>query len=229
MSVSGVNSVAFAGKIKATKQGNEYEKSNEGKKYYPLVAVAGLTAEGLLGIGEIKKALNSNVLDRYFKDLNLENSLFGPLKPVETKMSKGKIAGLATGFLIATAGVAVGFGAILDAIINKTRKKDADKFAQTEVAQKRTNKGKKVCTWIGLGIGAISLLDKIRTKAPKKSLIATIPLALASWFAIGAIYDHGVNKFRNNLQNKADKAVDNEVKLDKKIEEKVNEKIEEKA
>ena len=39
MNVSGVNSVAFAGQRQITKKGNEYEKTNTGKKVGLLVGV----------------------------------------------------------------------------------------------------------------------------------------------------------------------------------------------
>lgn len=183
MNVGSVNSVTFNGRIKETEIGVKYEKSNEGKKYYPLIPLAGLG---------LHFAINPDSALELFKS---------------TPMPKDKVTAAAT--VIATAigvgAIAVGLGAILDAFINKTRRKDANKLAVTSKLDSDTNKGKKVCTAIGAGVAALGLITKHSSFGIKSgNKIITAIITTAGWLGIGAIYDHGVNKFRHKLAEKAD-------------------------
>ena len=98
MNVGSVNSVAFAGKIKTTKKGNEYKKTNTGKTVGLSVAV-GLTALSYLRRGSRK------ILSEGFK------------------VSKGKtVLAVAIGTAISTL-IFGGIGAIIDGFVNHHRRK----------------------------------------------------------------------------------------------------------
>lgn len=116
------------------------------------------------------------------------------------------------GFWLLAIGVCYGIGALLDNGINKTRKKDADKYAQTGEISKNTNKGKKIGTEIGAGIGAAVALTCYAVIASKKQQtnkavkllpVLFIPLSVLPGLFYGWIYDHGVNKFRKSLLQKS--------------------------
>lgn len=179
MNVSSVNSVNFRGKTGETNIGIKYEKSNEGRKYYPLIVLAGTGVQCAL--------------------MPKENiALFKKIPAFQNK-STATLAILGTiGFVGA---LAYGCGYILDAIINKRRRKDANKLAVTSELNQETNKGKKVCTAIGVGAAALGLITKnpMLGNARPNKIISAIAVA-AGWLGIGAIYDHGVNKFRNKLK-----------------------------
>lgn len=211
MSVNGVNSVSFAGKTAMTEKGNEYKKSNEGKKLFPLL--------GLAGFG-ISTAINPSYIN-----IPKEQGGLGGMK------YKGLII---AGSAIGSAAICLGYGAITDMFINKARRKDADKFAETGMVSKKTNKGKEIGAAIGLSLGALSLgsiqlVEKIikqNPKLPKINISRTkklsmIPMAVALWTSAGAILDHGKNKFRDKLAAEAD--------FNAKVEEKVAEAITEKV
>lgn len=173
-----VNSVKSCPTFSAqTKKGNEYEKCNEGKKIIPIV---GLTEIALLA------NLNKKAKESYGFFINKE-------KPLVSVVATIAILGA----------LYVGLGAILDSVINKTRRKDADKFAETGEVPEKTNKGKNVCVSIGLGMGLVSLLS---SRKPLKSMdfqdFLVVPSELIAWGAAGVIYDNAVNKFRNKATNK---------------------------
>lgn len=198
------NNQIFSGKIKKTEKGNEYEKSNEGKKYAPLCMFAST------GISmAIDKAL-----DKF--------SPAGYLLFEAKNGNKNAYAAIA-GTVVIIGAISIGIGAIIDAIINKTRRNDTDKFAKTGEISKKTNKGKINGAIIGIGTGALSLLlshKPLRTMGA--SGFKVVPMEIASWAALGAIYDHGVNKFRAQLDKKEQK-IDKEEIPDEKITEKAEE------
>lgn len=110
--------------------------------------------------------------------------------------------------LITSAAIGLGFGAIVDHLVNKTRKNDADRFEKTKRVPEKTNKGKMVTTGIGVGMGLIgnALVSAVSKKAgvQKPPAFVTVGLATLTWFIYGLIYDNGINKFREKLAQKAE-------------------------
>lgn len=198
MNVNNINPVNFKGSIRETASGNQWERSNDGKKYLPLIGLAG-TATGFA----------------------LDPASF---KPIIQWTKKNKAFALISGGIFIAA--SLGVGAIFDAIINKARRNDADKFAKTGKIPNETNKAKKIMGSIGLGIGAIGLLTKGKSIASKA---LGLVITTGFWITEGAIIDHGVNKFRDKLSIKAQKADVAEAKLENKIENIIENKIEDKV
>lgn len=222
MQLNNVNSVAFKAR---TREGNRYEKSAEGKKFVPLIGIATMGASAIA----LKKF---GILDEIVKPLqemmktSEKNVLF----------SSFLASGLALGALISLP-IMIGIGQVVDLFINKTRRKDADKLAQTGIVQGDTNSGKISLGILGVVMAAITAAGghlshklsmeafskkmsnadadvkvaaeealntakaKMKTldKMSKYSKYVSPLVALASWFAYGAVYDHGVNKFRDEL------------------------------
>lgn len=109
MNVNSVNQMTFTGKIAQTKNGNEYNKTNSGKKV-GIATGLGLTA---------------------FRAIKQRAQLKGFLSIVNNKAIKA--IAFAGGILLGTAinvGIFLGLGAIADAIINKIRRNKADKKAE---------------------------------------------------------------------------------------------------
>lgn len=166
MQIKPINNQTFSAK---TKQGNEYQKSNTGKMLTPLV---------MLGATALAIPFDKTNLDGYL--------LF---------KSKEKPALAITASIAVLAAIGVGIGAIVDAISNKTMRKDADEFAKTGEVQQNTNKGKKICAGIGLLSGIASVLF-----SPKRaSDFIDIPRELIAYTALGFMYDNTVNAFRDKL------------------------------
>lgn len=254
MSISSVNSINFQGKIKETKNGNQYEKYNGGKKSLPLVCA---------GIAAIPTALimNSNLLDAIYR---LSNSGL-PQKSIRLT-DKAKVVGLLAGVGALTGLIS---GLVIDAFVNHRRRKDVDKLVEKNQIKEKTNKGKLIFGGIGVGLGAlesiasfmalrykqvitkekpieaisssanesglktVNLLPKVKIETIKRqlttneklSIFSIIPLFLGLSIVPGVIYDHGVNKFRKQL---ADKFNNNQIpksKLDEKIDAKIDEKL----
>lgn len=223
MNVSSVNSVAFGGKIKETKNGNQYEKSNIGKIFIPLISLS------VTSISLLNKKSQGVIYQNFSKEV-------GEIAKV-TKSSKAAVV----------VNVALRFasmltiGAIFDGIINKKRRKNADKFAEKKEVPEKTNKGKIVCSAISLGLfgvmysltSALNKLNKVSKESPKgynkMPGFSTFALGMTTWLLYGTVYDHGVNKFSDKLASNAlrDKAL--EKRLDSKIDEKVQEKLKEMA
>lgn len=223
MIVNAINSTTFSGKIKTTKNGNEYEKSNEGKKFVPLVGLTGLAVSTGAGLVTFKKDELFKKMLEETKQNDFEREVFDTFKTSLRANKKVLVLGGAAG-LVAIAAVSIGIGAIFDAMINKTRRKDADKFAETGSIDQSANKGKKIGAGIGLAIGSLSLANILRSeniaklkniakdipteaiekefKTPKAYKFGIIPYLVAIYTAYGAIYDHGVNKFREKLADK---------------------------
>lgn len=113
--------------------------------------------------------------------------------------------GVVGDLLIAT-GVGLGLGWLIDHSINKKRRKDADLFAKTGKKLPIINNGKKTGTIIGAGMGGtFALISLTLNKASKESLIKTgveLPIISLIGLCFGAIYDRGVNKFREKLATK---------------------------
>ena len=218
MQVGSINNQTFGGKIAKTKQGNEYEKSNEGKKFVPVAGVAA----GAVAIGTYKA---TGLIDPLLKAVNKLSK--DPLTKNTMKkfnsIAKLSIPTITLAGLFAT-------GMVFDAMINKTRRKDADKLAESEIMPENTNKGKIIGAITGLvagGLGLLSLtniqkpakqeivmssdkalnkifttLSKVKFKPSKALKIAYVPLAIAAYTAFGAVYDHGVNKARKQMTEK---------------------------
>lgn len=102
MNVSGVNSVSFKGKISETKKGNQYEKTNISKKI------------GLIFVG-CEVAINS---------VRLSCS--------KTETPKAILARKWARLMLIETVLAVGIGAIIDGLINRSRRKKVDKAAALE-------------------------------------------------------------------------------------------------
>lgn len=220
MNINAINSTTFSGKIKTTKNGNEYEKSNEGKKIMPLVAASFLTANiGAEAVMLKKSGLLDDTLEKFKQSDAQKNILDNIKKSLKENKKTAIISGAA--ILAILAAITVGVGAIFDAMINKTRRKDADKFAKTENVSENTNRGKKIGAGIGLAMGGYNLIKSMRAenmlsaakgiptesiekilKYQKANKFIIAPLVLASYIADGAIYDYGVNKFREKLADK---------------------------
>lgn len=191
MNVNSLNSMTFMGKIAQTKNGNEYEKSNEGKKYVPVIGAAAIGTATLVS------------------------------KNYRKLLSASQFPGGGAGILLYTLGIMLGIGAIVDGAINKTRRKDSDKFAQTGEVSPKTNKGKINMGLIGLGIEGLTMgmiayglkslkkLDKYVSNTAEfqniskmMSLKKFAPIALMGvieYFLFGSIYDKAVNKSREKL------------------------------
>lgn len=206
MQVGAINNQAFGGKIKETKNGNEYEKSNEGKKYYPVLAAVGMglnfatdnyaakmfklkpisNAIGLgvvaVGVGAIVDAF-ANKTSRQDADRFAESGIV----PEKTNKGKKFMVGLGLAFsAFNTFGVEYLAKKILANgayFIESSKKEILSAMHQT--------KGQKAVMLIGGLVGSL---------------------------AIGQMYDSGVNKSRAKLEKKAEA----EAKLDAKIEEKVD-------
>lgn len=185
MNVNCLNSAPFRGRTSITINRNDYEKSNEGKKLFPFALISSMG---------LQYAINKDAFQARMFDKN------------EHLSKGGKIATIAFG--VAAASI-IG-GVIIDAFINGKRRNDADKFAKAKNAPDKTNKGKKVCALIGLGVSSLVALVKFGsnkisgisfTKAQK---VLAISVTMAYWLGLGAIYDHGVNKFRQKLAEKAE-------------------------
>lgn len=210
MQVGAISNQSFSGKIRETKKGNEYETSNEGKKYIPLIQL------GAIGTS-----------------MGLKNAI-GDFNPTDYLLSDtGKAGKVGVGAVLGTVALlgatTIGIGAIYDAVINKTRRSDADKFAETGKVEDRTNKGKKIGAGIGLGGSVLGLLlSHKRLNNLNVSNFISIALEVATWTSFGAIYDYAVNKSRTKLAYKADLAAKNEAKLEAKMDEKITQAISEK-
>lgn len=217
MQVGMIQNQPFLGKIKETKKGNQYETSNTGKIATPLIAIAKIGANVLF-----TKAVGPT--DFKLTDLN-------------KAFEKNKKVFYAGGGIIAavTIGASLIVGAIYDAVINHTRRKDADKFAETGKVSGKSDIGKKILGAIGLVVGGFSLAKVIlneellaevnKMKNPKLYKFSLIPIFTIAGIINGAVYDHGVNKFRDQLSYKADIAARNKAKLDAEIDTKIEEKI----
>ena len=107
MNVGSVNQLAFVGKTKTTKNGNEYEKSN---KWLGIGIVATLADFGATQLW-INKSKNPQIVE-FMKDF--------------ASYSKTK-RGIITAVEVASW---FGIGLITDAIINKSRRKKADKASR---------------------------------------------------------------------------------------------------
>ncbi len=226
------NNRLFFGKVKKTKKGNEYEKSNEGKKIVPAVIVGREIFNTVCNSKKNKKkyALLYQNLKKYSKKEGLNLSTDVIKKRAKQALIAGKVydfAGIALFGLLA--------GIIIDAITNSTRRKDSDDFQQTRKVPEKTNKGKKIGAGIGLGLGGISALrawykgthkriivennsklaekissPSVEIKVIKKALTGKqkimialgIPLITALCTAYAAIYDYAVNKSRAKLTDK---------------------------
>jgi len=104
MSISAVNNIAqtsFTGKIKTTKNGNQYEKTNSAKKVLTgLVAVGWVGASALLGKG---------------------NGFKNGFLPALGLLGIDAVPSMAGAFLM---------GAVIDGLRNKHARKSADKIAE---------------------------------------------------------------------------------------------------
>lgn len=236
------------GTVKETTKGNQYETSNEGKKIYPIVAIAtaGISTAILLKTGALERLYSEEI-----KELPLKSG-------TKTLIGGISVAAAALGGFI--------WGAVIDVVANGRRRKDADKFAETGKKPTETNKGKLICGAIGLAFGGITyaimkgienisefsaglnnfsnmfvppedikgikktinppntIAKEIGFKYPKALKYSAMLASVISWTIVGAIYDHAVNKFRNGLAHKADKSAKmNKVESD--IDTKIDEKI----
>ena len=103
MSISAINNIAqtsFTGKIKTTKSGNQYEKTNSAKKILPaLVAVGWIGTSAVLGKGQ-----------------GFKNGFL----PVLGLLGIDAVPSMAGAFLM---------GAIIDGLRNKHARNSADKVA----------------------------------------------------------------------------------------------------
>lgn len=105
MNISSVNSVTFDGRMKTTRKGNPYKKTNAGK-VTGLSTGIGITLIGLAGV----KGLGGFKL--------LQKKLM--IAPVSAKSAFYFGAAVITGALI-------GFGAIIDGFVNHSRRKKANR------------------------------------------------------------------------------------------------------
>lgn len=239
MSINTINNVAFKAR---TSEGNRYEKSAEGKKVITALDVASVAT-----IAAVSKfsGLDSDIIRVVEKQTKekIDKHFF--------KVSKSA-AFLAIALLSLPFALLV--GQVYDMFINHTRRKDADRMANTGHIPVDTNTGKITLGAIGAGLAAITagmigntikfgqdklaeLKDELRAdvKRPKTKgakatkMNATIRKATASQIKEleevqkiltkhsgliklglpammlvgslvgGAVYDHGVNKFRDEL------------------------------
>ncbi len=184
MNVNSVNQMAFTGKVATTKNGNEYEKTNSMKLIFPVAGVATAGVSWLFNGRVIKKAIKE-----IFKEVDIAD--FSSV----TKKYKGIIgAGIGVGMLVGW----LAEGSIVDAIINKCRRNDADKVAQTGEHLNKTNNGKIILGSISLVSSAISLLNKANAFIPKKSIAIGSAIGLASSIILGSIIDNKINKTRTD-------------------------------
>lgn len=153
-----------------TDNGNEYQKTNAGKKAIPAVFAAQTLISGAI-LAKASKGISKGVL------------------------AVGTVIGAAV-----MAVLGLGVGAIVDAISNRTIRKDADKYAETGNIPQNTNHGKRNGLGIGLGLCLISLL-RGNKETPAFNKAFSFALTLAAYTFYGGVYDHSVNKFRENLQN----------------------------
>ena len=188
MNVGSVNSVGFTGKISKTKNGNGYEKSNEAKKYLSLIA---------LPLAGVNVATNSTDV----------TEIIDGFKAMPTKQMKIAVA---LAGVVGMVGATIGVGAIFDAIINKKRRNDADKFAETGVNPGIYSKGKKVCMGIGVALAPIAALI---TEGPAKVKALSAAICAIGWASDGVIYDFAVNKARAKFANKAPLKIESKASL----------------
>lgn len=249
MQVGAIQNQSFSGAIRETKNGNIYEKSNEGKKLYPLIA-AGTSVVGTSII--LANLKNENNIEKIMGAIDSSEGVAkSEIKKVLELMNKPGVKAGVVG--LAAACAALGgliIGVIIDAIANGTRRNDADRFAELGEKPQKTNKGKLVCGSIGLGLGLLSLgsiqitqgMAELNKKAVENVVknvkdatfglkflkaykYAIIPSSIMKWVIFGAIYDYSVNKSRVQLAHKANIAAKNEANLDAKINAKIEEKI----
>jgi hypothetical protein len=114
-------------------------------------------------------------------------------------------------------GISTGLGFLWDHYVDKTRKDDADVFAQTSEVKKKTHKGLGLGTAIGAGYGLIyslAIMAISKTKSAKP-LLLNIPIFTLGGLIEGALfYDLRVNKTRKQLAQKVEikKQVEQEIK-----------------
>ena len=155
------NNQTFSGDLGKTKIGNKYEKTNEGKKIYPLVAVgvsATATAATFLALkkdGALKKMIKEAFISKEANEAEKDEAI-----AIQKLIKKPALkAGIAVGILGLAALGGLIQGVFVDLFANHTIKNDADRFAETGEKPEKTNKGKLICGSIGLGIGGFSLLS----------------------------------------------------------------------
>ena len=139
MNTESVNSIAFAGKTKTTKNGNEYKKTKAAKVTMGLIGAAGASATVYSSFNYIKKdnALKSIILNvckqSYRSVCEKFSNLPNAKQPMAFKKYVKSSIGLGSVALIAaSAGIFTGIGAIIDGIVNHHRAKKADKAAMAE-------------------------------------------------------------------------------------------------
>lgn len=199
------NNQQFKGAIRETKKGNIYEKSNECKKWMPVVTTT--TA----GIGIIIHSIAERM---------------GHISP-QANLLPAKLAPLGNLFRFLAAPLAgLIIGAICDPFVNITRRKDADTLAETGQIKQDTNRGKIFFAASDALLESINLfaIKKTSGSINKFNIIAAVVGTLSS-LCLGAVYDLGVNKFRDRLAYNAEVQAEKQAEFNKRIEEQVNQII----
>lgn len=224
MNVNNISSVAFSAR---TKEGNRYEKSAEGKKYITALLVGGIATTAVIAKTSGLEDDAMKLVEKMSKQ-KINKNLFAATK--SASLLTAALFAVPTGLLV---------GQVYDMFINHTRRKDADKLANTGIVSGNTNSGKITLGVIGAGTAALTaniinnlgkaIMDdlskakeelksgKLKKQAAKTSLTeledaekfiekySKLPkymypaMLFVALFTGGAIYDHGVNKHRDEL------------------------------
>lgn len=179
MNVPCINSITFKGQIAKTKDGNDYEKSNEGIKYVPVVSAL---------------AVISNEI------LNKKDAIFSSGENSGSKKF-GIVVAIAAGALIC--------GAVMDWFIDRRRQKDADYFAQTNKIKPSNSSVKAGWTIFGLLDTLANHIMGDYKDMTTSQKFGQYACGAILGLMVGCIYDHGVDKFREKLAHQSQEKPNN--------------------
>lgn len=159
-----------------------------------------------------KKTENGNE----YKSTNVAKVVLPSISAATILLEKAGGAKLNIPMCILNLGVSVGAGFLLDHFVDKTRKEDADIFAQTNDVKDKTHKGLGIGSLIGAGYGAVYAIAVMAiSKSHSAKALLSIPVcALEGLIDGGLFYDLRVNKTRKELLQRAD--------IQKQVEQKIN-------